>query len=199
MNALYSFYLQQAAIFLPYHRDRRNWLLHQIGLPMGVFGFMVALAWVEFFDVGGYTVSLATVVVIPVMVVWLLFDFAIGLVTTLFYAVLLVLADRAAELPFAAGAAIAAGFFAGGMLLQYIGHELEDGKLAAEGLLSAPTSFLMLLRTTFGTPNTTILHNHIQLFVVPMVLIATIAFRLGYKRELKAAMERHPKVGDLER
>jgi len=197
MNALYRFFLLQAAIFLPYHRNRRNWLLHQIGLPMSVFGFMVALAWVEFFDVGGYTVSLATVVVIPAMVFWLFFDFAIGLVTTLFYAVLLVLADLAAGLPFAGSAAIVAGFFVGGMVFQYIGHELEDGKLAAAGLLSAPTSFLMLVRTTFGTP--TILHNHIQLFVVPMVLIATIAFRLGYKLDLKAEMERHPKVGNLER
>lgn len=53
-------FLEQLAMYAAYHRDRRNQITHHLGVPLIVFSILVALSQAPLAQGGSFTVSLAT-------------------------------------------------------------------------------------------------------------------------------------------
>lgn len=158
------FFVEQASMYLAYHRNPKNRATHFVGVPSIAFAILIPMAWVGLFPVGGYMVSLATLFLVAVVALYLWMDAPLGLATGLFYLPILLAAEWAASQGLARGGAIFAAFFVGGWILQLIGHGFEGRKPA-------------------------LVDNLFQIFVAPMFLMAEIFFALGLRRELHDEME----------
>ena len=153
----------QMAIYAAYHQDGRNKLSHFIGVPAIVLGVMVALAWLRM-EVGGTTVSGAMVITAIILVYYLLLDIPLGIAMVAVFGALLYAAEVIAALPLKEAVAWFLLLFAGGWVVQLIGHVFEGRKPA-------------------------LADNLFQIFVAPIFLCAEIFFALGYKPELHAAVQ----------
>ena len=154
----------QMAFYAAYHQDGRNKLSHFIGVPAIVLGVMVALAWLRM-DAGGATISGAMVITAVVLVYYLLLDLPLGVAMAAVFGALLFAAEFIAALPLKEGAAWFLLLFAGGWVVQLIGHVFEGRKPA-------------------------LADNLFQIFVAPVFLCAEIFFALGYKPQLHAAVQK---------
>ncbi len=154
----------QMAFYAAYHQDGRNKLSHFIGVPAIVLGVMVALAWLRM-DVGGATISGAMVITAVVLVYYLLLDMPLGVAMVAVFGALLFAAEIIAALPIQEGVAWFLLLFAGGWVIQLIGHVFEGRKPA-------------------------LADNLFQIFVAPVFLCAEIFFAFGYKPQLHAAVQK---------
>ena len=143
--------LQQYA---EYHRDRRNILTHFVGVPMIVFAVGVFLAGIHF-AVGATSVTLAWVA-FTVVGLWYLSrgHLGIGLATTLFVGVLMVLAHQVSGGTAGQWAAWWLGFFVVGWIIQFVGHYYEGRKPAFAddlvGLLVGPMFVVLEMLAPLG-------------------------------------------------
>ena len=154
----------QMAFYAAYHQDARNKLSHFIGVPAIVLGVMIVLAWARA-DVAGTTLSVAMLVTAVTLLYYLLLDVPLGLAMCIVFAVLLYAAESIAALPLKEGAAWFLLFFAGGWVIQLIGHVFEGRKPA-------------------------LVDNLFQIFVAPIFLCAEAFFALGYKPRLHAEVQK---------
>ena len=154
----------QMAFYAAYHQDGRNKLSHFIGVPAIVLGVMVALAWLRM-DVGGVTIGGAMVITAVVLVYYLLLDLPLGVAMVAVFGALVYAAEIIAALPLKEGVAWFLLLFAGGWVVQLIGHVFEGRKPA-------------------------LADNLFQIFVAPVFLCAEIFFALGYKPQLHAAVQK---------
>jgi len=153
----------QMAFYAAYHQDGRNKLTHFIGVPAIVLGVMVALAWLRM-DVGGITVSGAMAITLIVLAYYLVLDLPLGIAMVAVFGALLWAAEVIAALPLKQAVAWFLVLFAGGWVVQLIGHVFEGRKPA-------------------------LADNLFQIFVAPIFLCAEIFFALGYKPKLHAAVQ----------
>jgi uncharacterized membrane protein YGL010W len=151
------------AFYAAYHQDGRNKLTHFIGVPAIVLGVMVALAWLRT-EVGGTTISGAMVITAVVLMYYLLLDIPLGIAMLVVFGALLYGAEIIAALPLKEAIAWFLLLFAGGWVVQLIGHVFEGRKPA-------------------------LADNVFQIFVAPIFLCAEIFFALGYKPKLHAAVQ----------
>lgn len=154
----------QMAFYAAYHQDRRNKLTHFIGVPAIVLGVMVALAWLRT-DIGGTPISGAMAITAIVLLYYLLLDIPLGIAMIAVFGALLFAAEIIAALPLNEAVAWFVLFFAGGWVVQLIGHVFEGRKPA-------------------------LADNLFQIFVAPIFLCAEIFFALGYKPQLHAAVQK---------
>lgn len=154
----------QMAFYAAYHQDRRNKLTHFIGVPAIVLGVMVALAWLRT-DIGGTAISGAMAITAIVLLYYLLLDIPLGIAMIAVFGALLFAAEIIAALPLNEAVAWFVLFFAGGWVVQLIGHVFEGRKPA-------------------------LADNLFQIFVAPIFLCAEIFFVLGYKPQLHAAVQK---------
>ena len=154
----------QMAFYAAYHQDGRNKLSHFIGVPAIVLGVMVALSWLRM-DAGGVAISGAMVITAVVLVYYLLLDMPLGVAMVAVFGALLFAAEIIAALPIQEGVAWFLLLFAGGWVIQLIGHVFEGRKPA-------------------------LADNLFQIFVAPVFLCAEIFFALGYKPQLHAAVQK---------
>jgi uncharacterized membrane protein YGL010W len=155
---------QQMSFYAAYHQDPRNKASHFVGVPMIIFGLFIALGWARL-EVGGVTLTAAMLLAAVVLVWYFLLDVPLALAMLAVNAVLLYLADRVASLPLATGAVWFLVFFAGGWVIQLIGHVWEGRKPA-------------------------LVDNFLQIFVAPIFLAAEVFFALGYKPGLHAVVQK---------
>jgi uncharacterized membrane protein YGL010W len=155
---------QQMSFYAAYHQDPRNKASHFVGVPMIIFGLFIALGWARI-EVGGVTLTAAMLLAAVVLVWYFLLDVPLALAMLAVNAVLLYLADRVASLPLATGAVWFLVFFAGGWVIQLIGHVWEGRKPA-------------------------LVYNFLQIFVAPIFLAAEVFFALGYKPGLHAVVQK---------
>ena len=155
---------QQMSFYAAYHQDPRNKASHFVGVPMIIFGLFIALGWARL-EVGGATLTAAMLLAAAVLVWYFLLDVPLALAMLAVNAVLLYLADRVSALPLATGAVWFLVFFAGGWVIQLIGHVWEGRKPA-------------------------LVDNFFQIFVAPIFLAAEVFFALGYKPALHAAVQK---------
>jgi len=153
----------QMAFYAAYHQDARNKLTHFIGVPAIVLGVMVALAWLRG-DAGGTTVSGAMVITAVILVYYLVLDIPLGIAMAVVFGALLYVAEVIATLPLKESIAWFLLLFAGGWVVQLIGHVFEGRKPA-------------------------LADNLFQIFVAPIFLCAEVFFALGYKPRLHAAVQ----------
>jgi uncharacterized membrane protein YGL010W len=154
---------QQMSFYAAYHRDARNKLSHFIGVPMIVFGVMLALSWLRV-DLGGVEFSAAMATTAWVLVYYLLLDVALGCVMAVVLGALLYAADATAHLGLAVNAIAFVVAFGGGWVIQLIGHVYEGRKPA-------------------------LVDNLFQVFVAPIFLAAEAVFAMGMKRGLHDRVE----------
>ena len=154
----------QMAFYAAYHQDGRNKLSHFIGVPAIVLGVMVALAWLRI-DVGGVTISAAMVITLVLLGYYLVLDLPLGIAMVAVFGALLYLAELIAAMPMKAGVAWFFVLFAGGWVIQLVGHVFEGRKPA-------------------------LVDNLFQIFVAPIFLCAEVFFALGYKPALHAAVQK---------
>ena len=154
----------QMSFYAAYHQDARNKLTHFFGVPAIIVGVMVALSWARV-DLGGAPVSAAMVLTVVVLAYHLMLDLPLGLAMIAVFGALLWLAEIIAALPLKEGAAWFLLFFAGGWVVQLVGHVFEGRKPA-------------------------LADNLFQVFVAPIFLCAEVFFALGYKPALHAGVQK---------
>ena len=158
----------QMSFYAAYHQDARNKLTHFIGVPAIIVGVMVALAWARL-DIsgtaGGTSISAAMVLTAVVLAYYLFLDLPLGLAMVAVFAALLYLAETIAGLPLKEGVAWFLLLFAGGWVVQLLGHVFEGRKPA-------------------------LVDNLFQVFVAPIFLCAEVFFALGYKPALYASVQK---------
>ena len=106
------------------HQHPFNIFVHLIGIPLIMFGTLVAFSWLAL-DVGGFRITLAHLLLVAFFAFYLTLDALFALVFLLFGAVLTYLAVQIGAWPFAQSATIAAVCFFGGYAAQFVGHAVE--------------------------------------------------------------------------
>jgi len=154
----------QMAFYAAYHQDARNKFSHFIGVPAIVLGVMVALACLRI-DVASGQLNAAMVITAILLAYYIRLDIPLGLAMTVVLAAMLYVAEIIAALPLKEGGAWFLVLFAGGWVIQLIGHVYEGRKPA-------------------------LVDNLFQIFVAPIFLCAEVFFALGYKPALHAAVQK---------
>jgi len=157
-------FIEQLAMYAAFHRDRRNQLTHHIGVPVIVFSLMVLAGRVILFQPGGMSVTLASLLLIALLIFYIGSAPLIGYIAAILYGILLVLAQSVAAMGWETAFAVFLACFVGGWALQLVGHAFEGRKPA-------------------------LVHNLAQIFFAPAFLIAEPLFAIGAERELKHAIE----------
>ena len=151
---------EQITQYAAYHRDRRNIATHFVGVPMIVFGVVLALAQIL---VG--PVHLGWIGILVASVYFLILDRPLGIAMVVYLLVNVIVASVvAAKTSIGAGFGIAAVFFVVGWIIQFIGHRFE-------GVKPAFTDDIM------------------GLIIGPLFIVTEFFFILGARRELKQYVE----------
>ena len=157
-------FLEQLAMYLAYHRNRRNQATHHVGVPLIVFSLMIALTRVPLFAAGDFTVTAAAVVLIVLGLLYIVAVPLVGVLTVIFYGVVYGVALKIAGAVPVAAWSVAGSAFVGGWIIQFVGH-------AFEGRRPAFTA------------------NLLQIFMAPPFLIAEILFAGGLEAGLQRALQ----------
>jgi uncharacterized membrane protein YGL010W len=157
---MHDFFRHQLEIYAGYHRDERNSVTHVFGIPIIFFAIILPLSLWQV-TVFGVSVSAALILVVPVVIVWILFDVAIGLVLLAVAISLVLLAmaivDHASSLEVWS---IAVGLFLIGWALQLLGHAVFEHRKPA------------------------LLDNPMHLLIGPMFVVAKLFVARGLRRDL---------------
>ncbi|HEY1289985.1 MAG TPA: Mpo1-like protein [Burkholderiales bacterium] len=153
---------QEMATYAAYHQDARNKATHFVGVPLIMLALLVPLSWpsIDFF---GFKVTAAMLLAGALLAYYFVLDFALAAAMLAVLGALIWLAELIA----AGGAARAwtwfGVLFAGGWVLQLVGHAFEGRRPA-------------------------LVDNLFQIFVAPIFLCAEIFFALGLKPGLRSAV-----------
>ena len=162
------YFRRQLADYVEYHRDPYNCAMHVCGI---VFLFLAAVLPLSLWSITvfGIQTSAATIAVVPVLVYWLLLDFALG---AGILAAAIVLLSTAAVI---VGHTTTAGMWSltailiiVGVAAQIIGHRVFERRQPA--LVDNPTHFLL----------------------GPMFVMAKLFIALGLRRDLAIIIQRRP-------
>jgi uncharacterized membrane protein YGL010W len=160
-----NFFRAQLAVYAEYHRDERNCLTHILGIPILFLAAVLPFSLWPLTAIGVQT-SLATVMVIPALVVWMLFDFWIGLAIIGLVIPVLLAADAISNHVSAAGVwIIALGLFVIGWTLQIVGHAVFERRRPA------------------------LIDNPLHMLIGPMFVVAKLCVALGFRLDLAGALQ----------
>jgi len=148
------------AVYAAYHRNRWNRLTHFIGVPAIIFAILIPMSWVSL----GEDLSLAHLFLGAVLAYYFLLDVPLALATAVAVGALFLAAKLAAGTGITSGWIWFGVFFAGGWILQLVGHVFEGRRPA-------------------------LADNLFQIFIAPIFLVAEAFFALGLKRELLKKIE----------
>jgi uncharacterized membrane protein YGL010W len=162
MKDLFS---RQLAAYARYHRDNLNCVTHYLGIPMIIVAILVVLA-LRSVPVAGINISLGTILLIPAVMAWIALDLGIG------SAMLVAIVPLAAAATWIARSSsvtcallIALGLFAGGWILQFVGHGVFERRKPA------------------------FVDDISRLFIGPMFIMAKILICLGLRKDLVALLD----------
>ena len=110
--------------YAAHHQTSGNQLCHSIGIPLIVFSTVALLGQVPLFAVGGYTVTLAEVVIAAATAYYLTLDIVLAGGMLAFSAASLVLGRT---LPWT----VSLGVFVFGWILQFVGHSVYEKRSPA--------------------------------------------------------------------
>ena len=75
------FFIEQMAMYSAYHRDGRNKATHFVGVPAIAVSLLIPMAMVRFANLDSYSLTLATLFAVSVMIYWIVLDPPFGVVT----------------------------------------------------------------------------------------------------------------------
>jgi uncharacterized membrane protein YGL010W len=155
-----TYFQRQLGLYARYHCSRANCVLHWLGIPPIFFAVLVILA-IRSVSIGGASVALGTLLLIPATILWLALDLEIGSLLLLMLVPLAATAEWVAQTSgITLTLLIAAVAFVGGWLCLIVGHAVFEGQKPA---------FLDDIRL---------------LFIGPMFLCAKVLVALGLRRDL---------------
>ena len=151
---------RELASYAASHRDPINGVMHQIGNPILFIAVILPLTLVAV-EVFGLRVSIAPILMLPALVLWMALDIGIGLAIALVSIPLLALATTISanvSLPWLW--TIAVSLFVVGWALQIIGHQVFERKRPS------------------------LLDNPLHMMISPMYIFAKMFARLGIRPDL---------------
>jgi uncharacterized membrane protein YGL010W len=154
------------AFYSAYHQEHRNVMIHVVGVPMISFSLLVVLSWVNLFQIGGFSVTLAMVFAAAVVLYYYSLDVIFALAATILFGGLLVAAHYVSFLGATVGWTIFAVAQLSGWSSQFYGHFVFEK--------SRPALFDNLFQAVVSAP----------LFV-----IADVFFELGFRKHLEAQIK----------
>lgn len=165
-----SYFRQQLADYVEYHRDPWNCAMHVFGI---VFLFLAAVLPLSLWPITilGFQTSAAVVAVVPVLIYWLLLDFALG--AGILAAAVALLSTAAAIVGHVTTAgmwSLTAVLIVIGVTAQIVGHRVFERRQPA--LVDNPTHLLL----------------------GPMFVMAKLFIALGFRRDLAMIIQGHPQV-----
>jgi uncharacterized membrane protein YGL010W len=163
-----DYFKRQLADYVEYHRDPRNGLMHVFGI---LSLFQAAVLPLSQWPVPalGAPVTVATIMVLPVLIYWLLLDAAIG--TAILGAAIVMLAAAATIVTFASATVVwsmTAALIVIGVAFQIVGHRVFERRQPA--LLDNPTHLLL----------------------GPMFVMAKLFIAFGFRQDLARIIEPVP-------
>jgi uncharacterized membrane protein YGL010W len=159
-----NIFRRQLAVYAEYHQDWRNCATHVIGNPILFLAAVLPLSSLSVTAFGVQT-SAATLLVIPVLILWIILDVAIGLAIVGAAMPLLSAAAMIASRVSIAGIwIITAGLIIIGWTLQIVGHAFFEHRRPA------------------------LLDNPIHMLISPMFIVAKLFIALGFRRDLAAVL-----------
>lgn len=155
--------IDHLATYASYHRHVRNVATHFVGIPVIVVSVMGLLGRASL-DVGGVTLSLATLAWLASTLFFLRLDLRYGLTMAVLTGLSVWAGHTLAALPTSAWLASSLGLFFGGWVLQFIGHWYEGRKPA-------------------------FVDDIVGLVIGPLFVVAEAGFLMGLRPEVQAAVE----------
>lgn len=152
--------------YAAYHRDRRNVATHLVGIPM-IFLAVVVLLSRPVFGLGGGTLTPAMLASVLAAIFYLRLDWRFGIVMALLLVLCCGLGLWIGQMNTTDWLGWGLGLFVGGWAIQFVGHWFEGRKPA----------FVDDLKS---------------LLVGPLFVVAEVAFLLGLRRDVQAAMGQGP-------
>ncbi|HEY7607680.1 MAG TPA: Mpo1-like protein [Alphaproteobacteria bacterium] len=159
------FFIEQMAMYSAYHRDGRNKATHFVGVPSIAVSLLIPMAMVRFAEFDSYTLTLATLFAVAVMIYWIVLDPPFGVVTAAIFVPGAWFADWLAQHGGATAWTSFGILFVGGWIIQLLGHVFEGRKPA-------------------------LVDNLLQIFIAPVFLVAEVAFAFGLRKNVHDAMMR---------
>lgn len=161
-----GYFQRQLVHYARGHGDRVNGVMHMIGNPIIFIGVVLPLCLVPV-TVWGVHISLAPILVIPALLLWMSWDFGLGLGIAVAAVPLLWLAATIANnVSVVSMWVIAVTLFVLGWVLQIVGHQVFEGK--------RPTA----------------VNNPVQSLIAPMYMVAKLYVALGFRPDLAAILLR---------
>ncbi|MGO9401362.1 MAG: DUF962 domain-containing protein [Rhodomicrobium sp.] len=161
-----DYFQRQLAYYADAHRDPVNSVMHMIGNPILFVAVVLPLCLLPV-KVLGVQISAAPLLVIPALMLWTVWDIAIGLAIVVTSIPLLFAASAiAAKVSVLWVWVIAVGLFILGWALQIVGHQLFEGK------------------------RPTLLDNPVQMLISPMYIFAKLFITLGIRPDLEAILQK---------
>lgn len=154
---------EQLTNYASYHRNPKNIATHFVGIPMIVIAVVFFLARLTF-DLLGLPISLATIAVIASSMYYMKLDIKLGYAMAVFLLGSLWLGQNVAEESTAVWLSLSIGLFFIGWVIQFIGHYFEGRKPA-------------------------FVDDIMGLIIGPLFVMAEIAFILGWRLEVRDAIE----------
>jgi uncharacterized membrane protein YGL010W len=163
-RSMNSFFRRELVCYAQAHRDHVNGVMHIVGNPMIFIGVVLPLSLVPV-TVLGIHISLAPVLVIPALLLWTIWDIALGLAIVAASIPLLFIATTI-------GSNVSVGWvwiisvtlFVLGWVLQIVGHQVFEGH------------------------RPTLLDNPVQMLISPMYIFAKLFIALGLRPDLAAIL-----------
>ncbi|WP_411822304.1 DUF962 domain-containing protein [Leptospira sp. 'Mane'] len=164
-------FAKEMAFYSAYHQEKRNVWIHVIGVPMITFTLFLVLSRYSLIELQGFDITAATVFVVAVLAYYFTLDFLFAFTATLLFGGLYLLAQY---ITVTLSSDLAWTIFGLGQLVgwgaQFYGHFIFEK--------SRPALFDNLFQAMVSAP----------LFV-----IADVYFELGYRLDLKNAIEKELK------
>lgn len=161
-----GYFQRQLVDYAAGHGDRVNGVMHVVGNPIIFIGVVLPLCLVPV-TVLGVHISLAPILVIPALLLWMSWDVGLGLGIAGAAVLLLWVATTIANnISVVSMWIIAVTLFVLGWLLQIVGHQVFEGK--------RPTA----------------VNNPVQSLIAPMYMVAKLYVALGFRPDLAAILQR---------
>jgi uncharacterized membrane protein YGL010W len=165
-------FAKEMAFYSAYHQEKRNVWIHVLGVPMITFSLFLVLSRFHLFSVAGLDISASVIFIVSALAYYFSLDFLFALTASVIFGSLFVLAEFLTK---SMPANLAWSLFGAGQIVgwsaQIYGHYVFEKSRPA------------------------FLDNLFQALVsAPLFVIADIYFELGFRKDLKLAIENELKT-----
>jgi uncharacterized membrane protein YGL010W len=160
-------FVTQARLYASYHKSKKIWYMHLLGVPLILFSFMVFLGFVHIIVPGVFQTNLAFLATIAVLVYYFRLHWQLALALTPIMGILLLIASLFSRWgPTKAGLWAFTISFIIGWGLQLYGHYMEKKRPA-------------------------LMDDLLMACIAPLYLTATLFFKAGYLKDLQEEIKVH--------